>query len=74
MQRDYVYPEVGDRSNPKEWNEKGRPNLLEVARQRVAQILAAPRPEHIAPALDESIRRRFPVRLPVEVMGVSAPT
>ena len=74
MQRDYVYPEVGDRSSPKEWNEKGRPNLLEVARQRVAQILAAPRPEHIAPALDESIRRRFPVRLPAEVMGVSAPT
>ena len=23
MQRDYVYPEVGDRLSPKEWNEKG---------------------------------------------------
>ena len=22
MQRDYVYPEVGDRLSPKEWNEK----------------------------------------------------
>ena len=70
MQRDYVYPEVSDRLSPKEWNEKGRPDLLENARQRVAQILSAPRPVHIPTALDEAIRAQFPVRLPAENMGV----
>ena len=69
MQRDYVYPEVSDRLSPKEWNEKGRPDLLENARQRVAQILGAPRPVHIPTALDEAIRAKFPVRLPAENMG-----
>ncbi len=63
MQRDYVYPEVGDRLSPKEWNEKGRPDLLETARARVAEILSGPRPSHLSPALDQAIRAKFPVRL-----------
>ncbi|NBT29140.1 MAG: methyltransferase [Gammaproteobacteria bacterium] len=63
MQRDYVYPEVGDRLSPKEWNEKGRPDLLETARARVAEILSGPRPSHLSPELDQAIRAKFPVRL-----------
>ncbi len=63
MQRDYVYPEVGDRLSPKEWNEKGRPDLLETARARVAEILLGPRPSHLSPELDQAIRAKFPVRL-----------
>jgi|TARA_B100000959_G_scaffold202904_1_gene212460 trimethylamine--corrinoid protein Co-methyltransferase len=71
MQRDYVYPEVGDRLSPKEWNEKGRPDLLENARARVAQILAAPRPVHLSTTIDEAIRARFPVRLATKNMGAT---
>ena len=63
MQRDYVYPEMGDRLSPKEWNEKGRPDLLETARARVAEILSGPRPSHLSPELDQAIRAKFPVRL-----------
>jgi len=63
MQRDYVYPEVGDRLSPKEWNEKGRPDLLETARARVTEILLGPRPSHLSPELDQAIRAKFPVRL-----------
>ncbi len=63
MQRDYVYPEVGDRLSPKEWNEKGRPDLLETARARVAEILSGPRPSHLSPELDQAIHAKFPVRL-----------
>ncbi|MEK9744410.1 MAG: trimethylamine methyltransferase family protein [Gammaproteobacteria bacterium] len=63
MQRDYVYPEVGDRLSPKEWNEKGRPDLLETARARVAEILSGPRPSHLSTELDQAIRAKFPVRL-----------
>ncbi len=29
MQKDYLYPSVGDRSSPKEWDEKGRPSILD---------------------------------------------
>jgi trimethylamine--corrinoid protein Co-methyltransferase len=70
MQRDYVYPDLGDRNSPKEWNEAGKPDLLENARVRVAQLLAAPRPEHIPVVLDDQIRQRFPVRLSAECMGI----
>ncbi|HCK76559.1 MAG TPA: methyltransferase, partial [Gammaproteobacteria bacterium] len=69
MQRDYVYPEVGDRLSPKEWNEKDRPDLLEVARVKVAQILSSPRPTHLSLETDQEIRDRFPVRLREQTMG-----
>ncbi|MGE4660813.1 MAG: trimethylamine methyltransferase family protein, partial [Arenicellales bacterium] len=69
MQRDYVYPEVGDRLSPKEWNEKGRPDLLDVARAKVAQILSGPRPTHLSLDIDREIRDRFPVCLSKRTMG-----
>ncbi len=72
MQRDYVYPEVGDRLSPKEWNEKGRPDLLETARARVAEILSGPRPTHLSAEMDQAIRARFPVRLNVQTSGEEA--
>lgn len=64
MQRDYVYPLVGDRSSPKEWEEKGRPDIVGRARRRLTSILEGPPPAHIPAAVDEAIRARFPVRLP----------
>jgi trimethylamine--corrinoid protein Co-methyltransferase len=69
MQRDYVYPEVGDRLSPKEWNEKDKPDLLEVARAKVAQILSSPRPDHLSLETDLKIRDRFPVRLSEQTTG-----
>jgi trimethylamine--corrinoid protein Co-methyltransferase len=27
MQTEYIYPEIADRSSPKEWEELGKPNL-----------------------------------------------
>lgn len=69
MQRDYVYPEVGDRLSPKEWNEKGRPDLLEMARSKVAEILSGSRPSHLALEMDRQIRDHFPVRLSESTMG-----
>ncbi len=69
MQRDYVYPEVGDRLSPKEWNEKGRPDLLELARAKVAQILSGARPTHLSLDIDREIRARFPVCLSERTMG-----
>lgn len=72
MQSDYVYPEIGNRQSPIEWDDAGRPSLIEQAHHRVEDILARPRPEHIDPATDQEIRSRFPVLLPEAGMG-SAP-
>jgi trimethylamine--corrinoid protein Co-methyltransferase len=68
MQREYVYPLVGDRSNPKEWAERGRPSVVDRARARVQEILAGYYPTHLPPAIDAAIRARLPVRLPAEAM------
>ena len=69
MQRDYVYPDLGDRNSPKDWNEAGRPDLLEQARLRVKQLLSAPRPQHIREDIDSQIREQFPVKLPPESLS-----
>ena len=69
MQRDYVYPDLGDRNSPKDWNEAGRPDLLEQARCRVKQLLSTPRPQHVPDDIDRQIRERFPVKLSLESMG-----
>ena len=68
MQSEYVYPEIGDRMSPKEWIESGRVDILERARAKTRQILSTHYPRHISDALDSDLRRRFPVRLPREMM------
>ncbi|MEM1374079.1 MAG: trimethylamine methyltransferase family protein [Pseudomonadota bacterium] len=64
MQRDFVYPELGDRTSPKEWAENAKPDLLETAKRRTAELLAAPRQAALDPALDARIRERFAIHLP----------
>jgi trimethylamine--corrinoid protein Co-methyltransferase len=58
MQTDYVYPAVADRMSPKEWNEKGRPGLIERATARKRRLLEEWRPV-IDPAVDQAVRERF---------------
>jgi trimethylamine---corrinoid protein Co-methyltransferase len=35
MQTEYLYSIVGDRTSPKEWEEKGRPGVLEKGKAQV---------------------------------------
>jgi len=72
MQRDYFYPLVGDRSNPKEWAELGRTDIVERATMKVETLLRSHFPGHLA-AVDRQIRERFPIRLPEAAMRPSAP-
>lgn len=73
MQREYVYPRLADRSSPKEWAEKGRPALLERAHEGVRAILGDYRPIHVPLSVHEEIRRRHPIRLPLEeIAGTSS--
>jgi len=59
MQDDYFYPTLGDRQTPQEWDAQRTPDLLEQARERTRELLAAPPPLHIPPDIDRTIRERF---------------
>jgi trimethylamine--corrinoid protein Co-methyltransferase len=72
MEKDYVYPDVGDRTSPKEWLEQGSTNVVQRARKRTQEILASHYPDHIDPDVDAKIRRDFPIRLPVKNMTPKA--
>ena len=60
MESDYFYPALADRRTPQEWANADDGDLLERARQRTAEMLAAPHPMHISPA-DRDIRARFDI-------------
>ena len=68
MQKEYIYPEVGDRTSPKEWAEQGTTDVLQRASLKVREILSQHYPAHIDPVLDEQIRAGLPIRLPREMM------
>ena len=63
METEYIYPVIGDRTSPKEWVEKGRPDIIETAIAEKNRILSAPVPRHISSELDAAIRQKFPIQL-----------
>ncbi len=68
MECDYVYPDVGNRQSPKEWNEADRPDLLDAALRKKKEILHNHFPRHVGESSDRIIREKFPVRLPRDKM------
>lgn len=64
MQVDYVYPELGDRTSPKEWVERDRPDLIQKATARKEQILAQRAAARFDAQTDQAIRARFNIHLP----------
>lgn len=71
MQTEYFYPAVGDRFSPKEWNEKGRPDILMRAIAEKKRVLAERFPRHVPRAVDDRLRARFGdlIKLPRSGMG-----
>lgn len=64
METDHVYPEMGDRMSPKEWDEKGKPDLIEKAKVRKDVILASRSAARLPADVDHAIRGRFNIHLP----------
>ncbi len=64
MQRDYFYPALADRDEPRTWAEKGARDAWSVAKDRAREILANHHPRYIDAAADAAIRARLPIRLP----------
>jgi trimethylamine--corrinoid protein Co-methyltransferase len=68
MESEYVYPELGNRMSPKEWQEAGKPDIVATAIALKKEILANYHPEHISSDLDAKIRAQFPIKLPRDYM------
>ena len=60
MQTEYVYPKTANRMSPKEWNEAGKPLLLDSAIRRKNEIWAKAG-SVIDPAIDAQIRAKYPM-------------
>lgn len=58
MQTEYTYPMVGNRMSPKEWNEAGKPQLLDKAVERKNAILAKAGCR-VDPEIDAAIRAKY---------------
>lgn len=68
MPTEYVYPSLADRSAAGAWEENGKPELFDRARDRVREILSQPYPDDMDAKTDAAIRERFPIRLPRAAM------
>jgi len=68
MQRDYYYPPLADRDEPRTWMDKGSLDLAMKAKQRARSILATHYPEYLSPAAENLIRRQHRILLPPERM------
>jgi len=73
MQKEYIYPELGNRMSPKEWNEAGRPDIVERASARKMEILTTYYPEYIPEPIDDLIRAKHDIKLPRETMRPGDP-
>jgi trimethylamine--corrinoid protein Co-methyltransferase len=61
METEYIYPKVGNRMSPKEWEEAGRPGLMDRAIARTDAILASA-PCQIPPDVDRAVRAAYNIR------------
>ncbi|NIZ63022.1 methyltransferase [Sedimentitalea sp. CY04] len=64
MQVDYVYPSLGDRSSPKEWEEKEKPDLVQRATARKEKILSTRSAARFDAETDKILRTKFNIHLP----------
>ncbi|GLQ34015.1 methyltransferase [Amylibacter marinus] len=63
MQTEYVYPEIADRSSPKEWMENQKPLLLTQAIKAKRRILSNQSSAEFPPELDAALRKMVKIHL-----------
>ncbi len=63
MQRDYFYPELADRDDPRTWEQKGGKNAWQTARDKARSILKHHHPDYIPSSADRMIRDRYNILL-----------
>ncbi|MGQ0485520.1 MAG: trimethylamine methyltransferase family protein [Hyphomicrobiales bacterium] len=73
MLKEYVYPHIANRMSPKEWNEAGKPDLVEKAAARKREILSTYYPDYLPRAIDDVIRAKHDIKLPRQAMEPGDP-
>ncbi|MEM9355669.1 MAG: trimethylamine methyltransferase family protein, partial [Pseudomonadota bacterium] len=63
MQSEYIYPEIADRTSPKEWEENEKPDLLQKAIARKNEILENAQTPLIDLVTDQAIRERWKIAI-----------
>ncbi|NRB04888.1 MAG: trimethylamine methyltransferase family protein [Rhodobacteraceae bacterium] len=61
MERDYFYPTLADRDEPRTWAENGSLDAWTRARMRAKEILAEHRPTYLSAAQEREIKARFKI-------------
>ncbi|MCF6430939.1 trimethylamine methyltransferase family protein [Leisingera sp. MMG026] len=61
MERDYFYPAIADRDEPRTWTEKGGLDAWAQARVRAQKILQTHQPAYLTAEQDREIRARFKI-------------
>lgn len=59
MERDYFYPSLADRDDPRAWSGKGAHDAWSAARARARNILETHHPVYLTPEQDSAIRQSF---------------
>lgn len=60
MERDYLYPRLADRTDPRSWQLAGAQDAWTRARDEARRILSSPGPSYLSSAQDTAIRAAFP--------------
>ncbi len=63
MQTEYIYPTLADRTSPKEWAERDRPDLISKAVALKKELLLSPSKSNFPREIDERIRKKFKIYL-----------
>jgi len=61
MERDYVYPKLSDRTEPRTWSDSGATDMWARARTRAREILDTHRPAYLSETQDAEIRAAFSI-------------
>ncbi|MEL7093590.1 MAG: trimethylamine methyltransferase family protein, partial [Pseudomonadota bacterium] len=64
MERDYFYPALADRDEPRTWAQNGAQTAFDRAKTRVDTILRDHTPQYLSADQDAKIRAAFPIRHP----------
>ena len=59
MQREYIYPDIGDRDTPDNWMDAGGKDQLVRAHERTNELLETHWPDHIPADIDARVRETF---------------
>ncbi|MEM8811205.1 MAG: trimethylamine methyltransferase family protein [Pseudomonadota bacterium] len=63
MQRDYYYPRLADRNDPRTWAENGAKDFGAIARDHARSVLQTHFPEYLSAKADQTIRDHYKILL-----------